>query len=469
MRRRWGARRSGKTRLPAAASAPHAEGRFHRVVRALRYSIVAILAFSALGGTLPSLAGPPSVAAGEDQAVQGTVHREGKETYRLKFSGTGTVTVEVSGFPADCALQVGSMGFGESDSSPVGWSDGQPGQPVKHSFAVQAGRPGTVWVELRNRVSAVSRGNWTAVACSKDGPYYTTPPRDGVAEKGPETFEDRPVRPPITFTLTAKGDWPPPSAASKGEPTGARHTSGANGPSFTAESVADPSAALLPLDEAEAMSRVRGSPTAENKRALAMVRIRHAWALLEAARRLKDADGLQLACQYAESATELAPELAAGWIVLAQVYLESGNSAALTLAEDAASKALAIEPANASVRLLLAQVQFKERFFDSAAANFEKAVSARPALANPRVVSMMSLAYLLDGQAARGEKFFADFLVKQAEADSARLALAILLHHQGKDASAREQLRKVEHSAAATSANRTYAGQLGLLWSREGK
>lgn len=137
------------------------------------------------------------------QVVEGRVNREGKETFPFTFPATGTVTVELSGFPADCTFQVGSQGFQQSDTSPVDWTDGQPGQLVKHTFRVQAGRPGTVWVELRSRLSGVSVGNWSGVICSKDGPCYTIPERGKPVVGGPSNFEGRPVCPPITFRLSA--------------------------------------------------------------------------------------------------------------------------------------------------------------------------------------------------------------------------------------------------------------------------
>jgi hypothetical protein len=160
--------------------------------------------------------GPP-FARGQQQAlptrpgdvVEGIVHRDGDERYRLTFDTSGAATVEVSGVPSDCAFQVGSQGFQESDSSPVDWTDGQPGQAIRHSFRVQAGRPGTVWVLLRSRMSGVGSNRWSAVACSNNGPFYTTPERGGSAGAAPGTFEGRPVRPPITFRLVAQAEGAP--------------------------------------------------------------------------------------------------------------------------------------------------------------------------------------------------------------------------------------------------------------------
>jgi hypothetical protein len=148
--------------------------------------------------------------------VQGIVHREGDERYRLTFGASGAAFVEVSGAPADCSFQVGSLGFQESDSSPADWTDGQPGQPVRHSFRVQAGRPGTVWVMLRSRVAGVGANRWTGVACSNNGPVYLTPERVGPAAAAPSTFEGRPVRPPITFRLVAQAEGAPAPSTQAG-------------------------------------------------------------------------------------------------------------------------------------------------------------------------------------------------------------------------------------------------------------
>lgn len=147
------------------------------------------------------------------ESIEGMIHREGDERYRLAFGASGTAFVEVSNIPADCAVQVGSQGFQESDSSPSDWSDGRPGQVVRHSFRVLAGRPGTVWVQLRTRLSGVSVGAWSGVACSGAGPYYTVPDRSGSSGAPPRAFEGRPVRPPIQFSLIAQMEGAPASLA----------------------------------------------------------------------------------------------------------------------------------------------------------------------------------------------------------------------------------------------------------------
>jgi hypothetical protein len=179
---------------------------------------VAVLAWMLVDGgalfVLAQQAGQPAMPARPGDVVQGIVHRDGDERYRLTFSASGAAIVEVSGAPADCAFQVGSQGFQESDSAPADWTDGQPGQPVRHSFRVQAGRPGTLWVMLRSRASGVGANRWSAVACSNSGPYYATPERAGPAAAAPSTFEGRPVRPPIAFRLVARTEGAPAAAQS---------------------------------------------------------------------------------------------------------------------------------------------------------------------------------------------------------------------------------------------------------------
>jgi hypothetical protein len=181
--------------------------------------IVITLMLVGLGGLCLLAQLPPGInplLAGE--AVQGVMHGEGDEKYWTHFDNDGTVVVEVSGIPADCAIQVGSQGFQESDRSPNDWTDGQPGQTVRHSFRVQRYRPGTIWVMLRARAGAANVNGWSGVACSANGPYYTTPERGRAAARAPATFEGRPVLPPITFRVFALDErkLPPKSVVAPG-------------------------------------------------------------------------------------------------------------------------------------------------------------------------------------------------------------------------------------------------------------
>jgi hypothetical protein len=185
-----------------------------------------------LAGQMAS-AQQPTVSVSPGQAVQGLVHREGDERYRLTFGTSGPALVEVSGAPADCAFQVGSQGFAESDSSPTDWTDGQPGRAVRHTFRVQAGRPGTVWVRLSSRVSGVSVGEWSGVECSASGPYYTAPDRSGSSGAAPRSFEGHAIQPPISFRLVAQTEGG--ASSGPGSPRDDRPAAGSSDDAIAAE------------------------------------------------------------------------------------------------------------------------------------------------------------------------------------------------------------------------------------------
>lgn len=223
-------------------------------------------------------------------------------------------------------------------------------------------------------------------------------------------------------------------------------------------------------DEAAALAAYRAKPTAENRAALARLRAAHAVSLLELAQSKRDPTALELALKCAHGAKNLEPENGTYWFLLSQVYGENpDNPATLALAQDAARKALERAPGDHRIRLHLAQVLFRQKFFKSALDNLELAVSADPSLGQPKVLSMMTMAYVLDGLAARGETFMAALVAARPGNDAARLALAVLLHHQGgpKDAAAYAELDRVKASQTASEGDRRYAVQLAADWRRE--
>jgi Tfp pilus assembly protein PilF len=223
-------------------------------------------------------------------------------------------------------------------------------------------------------------------------------------------------------------------------------------------------------DEAAAMADVKRSPTPENISALARIRAGHAMSLLELAKQKRDPDLLRLAAMYADSATELAPTEALYWFLLSQIFaVNEGNIMADQEASDAAEKALELAPDDNRMRLFAGQLMYRQEFYSAALDRFEPAVQSDAKLLQPQLLAMMTFCYMTDLQVERGEKFFASFLEQQPEADSARLTLAILLHHSGKDDAAISEVRKVADSETASPANRAYATKLPKLWSLEEK
>jgi tetratricopeptide (TPR) repeat protein len=221
-------------------------------------------------------------------------------------------------------------------------------------------------------------------------------------------------------------------------------------------------------DEARAMAAVKSSPTPENTAALAKIRARHAFELLELARKKRE-DGLfRLALRYGLSATELAPQEAIYWFLVAQICDENrGQPLADRLTLEAAQEALALAPNDNRIRLFLGQAQFRQGLLDAALGNFEQAITREPKLLVPSLVGMMTLAYIQDMQTARGRDFLTKLLTEQPEADCARLALAILLHHDGKEEEAAAEARRVADSPRASPENRAYARELPVLWEKE--
>jgi lipopolysaccharide biosynthesis regulator YciM len=173
---------------------------------------------------------------------------------------------------------------------------------------------------------------------------------------------------------------------------------------------------------------------------------------------------------YADSATELAPTETLYWFLLSQIFaVNEGNLMADQEASDAAEKALALAPDDNRIRLFAGQLMYRQEFYSAALDRFEPAVQNDAKLLQSQLLAMMTFCYMEDLQVERGEKFLTSFLEQQPEADSARLTLAILLHHSGKDDAAISEVRKVADSETASPANRAYATKLPKLWSLEQK
>jgi pSer/pThr/pTyr-binding forkhead associated (FHA) protein/Tfp pilus assembly protein PilF len=220
-----------------------------------------------------------------------------------------------------------------------------------------------------------------------------------------------------------------------------------------------------------AFTAYRADPSSKaNRERLARLKAGRALALLEAAREKRAVEGLQLALWNAYGARELCPENALYWFLLAQIHGENVDSpASLALAENAARQALQLAPTDQRIRLFLGQVLFREKYFASALDQLEKAVTADATLAQPTLISMMTVAYALDSLAERGEQFMSRFVAAQPASAPARLSLAVLLHHQGgaKDAAAYAELEKVKSASGASEKDRAYAAKLAADWRKE--
>ena len=121
--------------------------------------------------------------------------------YKLTLPSSGIVTVNLSGYPADAIFQVGITGFQKHETSEGGWAKNVAGKPLTFSFVAQGGKPGCVWVRLSNVASATASGDWSAVQCSKTGPWYFTPKPGQADAKLPGAYEGSPMQGPIKYEL----------------------------------------------------------------------------------------------------------------------------------------------------------------------------------------------------------------------------------------------------------------------------
>jgi tetratricopeptide (TPR) repeat protein len=194
----------------------------------------------------------------------------------------------------------------------------------------------------------------------------------------------------------------------------------------------------------------------------------YALALTQMATKKKDEDAFRLAFLYAQSATELSSGNADYWSFLGQLYENMGEGALNEImAEDALQKAVELNPQNDIFRLVLGKFYFRNEIFSSALKQFEMVLSRNPKRLSPSIISAMGSAYLFDSQYSRGVKFFRKLLEDQPEADSARLALAILAHQQKDTLLATGELNKIITRSQASQENRNYALKLLEEWKKE--
>jgi len=217
-------------------------------------------------------------------------------------------------------------------------------------------------------------------------------------------------------------------------------------------------------DELPAMKKLEGEPNEANAKALAAIRFRHAVKFARLSE--QDTEGAaELALFYAESATRLDPDAAGHWDLTGRLYAKmQGHAAARFMAEECLSQAVRLDPENDRTRLALGQLLFSQERYHAALAQFEIVMSRDPAAVTATAAAAMGSAYLLDRQYSRGVAFFRAILAKRPDADSVRLALAVLLRQQKNLDEAKSELRGVAERRSASDRNREYAEKLLEEW-----
>ncbi|MCX5815917.1 MAG: tetratricopeptide repeat protein [Proteobacteria bacterium] len=223
-------------------------------------------------------------------------------------------------------------------------------------------------------------------------------------------------------------------------------------------------------NELAVIENIKKDPSRANIEALAATRYQYALSLTKMATKKNDEDAQMLALVYAKSATELAPNNPDYWSLLGQTYDRIGADGEMAgiMAEDALQKAVELSPENNILRLLLGQSCYRHGNFSSALVQFEAALKRDSKKISPPTVATMCSAYILDSQYDRGVAFFRSILEKQPDADSARIALAILVHRQSNNVQAMEELDWIIKKKGASDENRAYALTLFEEWKSQG-
>jgi tetratricopeptide (TPR) repeat protein len=223
-------------------------------------------------------------------------------------------------------------------------------------------------------------------------------------------------------------------------------------------------------EELAAIERLKKDPARANIDALAELRYQYALSLTAMSIHKSDEDAQRLALVYAKSATDLTPKNPNYWSLLGQIYDRIGKDGGMSriMAEDAFQKALELNPENNMFRLLLGQSFYRHRNFSSALREFETVLKRDSKRISPPIAATMCSAYIMDSRYSEGVAFFKEMLQKQPDADSARIALAILARQQKNNRLAAEELDKVIKKKDASEENRTYALTLLKEWKNEG-
>jgi|GEM_PF-1090971 len=138
-------------------------------------------------------------------AVRGQInYGDGSDYFTAVLPQSGIATVNISGYPSDCSVQVNISGFHPTyPTAAAGFVRSDRGRPLGFSFSGQGNKTGYVSVSLSSTAGGVCSGSdWCAVRCSANGPFYLTPFPDRPMKKVPSTYDGKPVLPPIQYQFS---------------------------------------------------------------------------------------------------------------------------------------------------------------------------------------------------------------------------------------------------------------------------
>ena len=135
-----------------------------------------------------------TVSAGT--TIQGFVYGVDFDYYTLVMPAGGAMTLTLSGFPNDCAFEVGAAGFEQNPNLNKGEFKGNPGQYFHFTVKGTPGTRGWIWVKVHNDAGTITSGGWGGISFSDKGPWYTLA---GMNKPIKSSHDNRPILGVITY------------------------------------------------------------------------------------------------------------------------------------------------------------------------------------------------------------------------------------------------------------------------------
>lgn len=222
-------------------------------------------------------------------------------------------------------------------------------------------------------------------------------------------------------------------------------------------------------DEQQAVQLLFEHKTPGVRRYLAWIRHDHAIELIHRYQETRSLDDLEAGLQYARSATELAPDVATFWRVLAMGALSfpEGDLTPI-IAESALLRVLELEPKDRTSRRLLADFYVGTGEYAEAVSQFETLIDTLPYAAPDFDTVKMACACLEAGLDGRCRVTLEKVKAVRPDLAETRIALAILYRAEHLEEKARAQLDSVAVNAMARDEAKALAKRLAAHWDKAG-
>lgn len=169
------------------------------------------------------------------------------------------------------------------------------------------------------------------------------------------------------------------------------------------------------------------------------------------------------------SALEIDPDASEYWFFQGMLHAAlKADPLSLALATDSFLSALDLQPDHRRARFALAQVLQEQGKFRLAADQYQVLLDAHPEMITGLVLGPLALCYLLGDNPQDGVVYLQGLSVRYPDSAPLRLALAVLLRNNNREASARKELEQVINGGLGVEAEQEYARLLLAQWGQGG-